>query len=153
MDRVYKEYMKSFKKWIENTDMGFSTVSNLGHGEVESDPFIPDQTHIQHALNISKKIRGFFPAFRQIVKTGAILNAFTLALKNGLPSGNKQPFNYSKDNWLDDEVQNYIAKTVGMDFNQVEIYCTPLKQHFVQIYNNLKGWDSIVNNNLKAGRA
>lgn len=126
--------MKNFKSWLENTkDMGgLSTIANFGHGETESDSFIPDQSHIQHALQISNRIKGFFPVFRQVVKTAAILNAFTNAIKQKI-NGENMPFNYNKDNWLNDEIQAYIAKTVGMDFNQIEQYCLPLKQHFVQI--------------------
>ncbi len=133
--------MNSFKIWLESTDVGFTTVSGGGYGhEIENDPFIPDQAHIQHALNISSRIKGFFPAFRQVIKDGAILNAFSNALKQGFPK-NGEPFNYQKQNWLNDEIQAYIAKVVGMDFRQVEPYCEPLRQSFVQIYNNLKGWD------------
>lgn len=127
--------MKTFKKWIESNFNGISTGSQ-SHPETEYDPFVPDQTHIQHAINISKNIKGFFPAFRNVIKTQAILKSFHNNLQNG-----KNPFNYKKSNWLNDEIQKNIADEVGMEFNQVEPYCEPLRPYFVQMYNNSKSWN------------
>ena len=52
--------MNTFKKWLESTANfnGISTASNAGP-ETEHDPFIPDQSHIQHAIYIKKNKRLF----------------------------------------------------------------------------------------------
>lgn len=129
--------MNTFKKWLESTANfnGISTASNAGP-ETEHDPFIPDQSHIQHAINISKRIKGFFPAFRNVIKTQAILQSFHKNLQNG-----ENPFDYKKSSWLNDEIQQDIADEIGVDINQLEPYCQPLKQYFVQMYNNSKSWN------------
>ncbi len=118
--------MNSFKIWLESTDVGFTTVSGGGYGhEIENDPFIPDQAHIQHALNISSRIKGFFPAFRQVIKDGAILNAFSNALKQGFPK-NGEPFNYQKQNWLNDEIQALQYICHSYTYNIFHPYIQPL---------------------------
>ena len=131
--------MISFKKWLESTDVGFTTTPNLyGTGEVETDSYLPDPMHIAKALSISAQTGGFFQAFRSSIKKESILAAFRDALKM---SKGQSPFNYSKDNWLNDKIQRYIAQRVGMPFQNVEIYCEPLKRDFVNIFNQHKSWD------------
>ena len=137
--------MKSFKYWLEDQNntpnFGNYTTQSMSYPEAEFDNFIPDENHIRHALDISGRIQGFFPAFRSRIKDQAILMAFTDALKMGLPS-NGSPLNYSKSDYLNDEIQQYIAQRVKMPFDQVEPYCERLKSYFVNIIKNMKSnWD------------
>lgn len=137
---IFIDICMTFKDWIEST-ADFSGISTQisGHPETEHDPFIPDQIVIQHALQASKRIKGFFPAFRHVVKIGIILKAFWDALQRKI--GGEIPFNYQKSDWLNDDIQQFIASETGLDVNQVEPYCEPLKHYFVQMFNNTKSWD------------
>lgn len=134
--------MMTFKKWMEISTPAFGVTTLAMHQpETEHDPFVPDETHVQQAINVSQRIKGFFPAFRSVIKTNAILKAFWDALNAGLPKNGEMPFNYSKSDFLNDEIQQYIANAVGMPFDRVEQYSAPLKFHFIQMYNNRTGWD------------
>lgn len=74
------------------------------------------------------------------MKDKMILKAFEDALKKGL-SKNSKPFDYSRQNYLNDEIQKFIADRVGMRFEDIESYCQHLKWDFINIFKNVSGWD------------
>ncbi len=138
--------MQNFKKWIEaqqSTNQGFSspTVLGLNNAEQEYDPYIPDQNHVLLATNFSKKIQGFFPTFRQSIKTRAVLNAFSTALKMGLPKNSNNPFDYNQNTWLNPEITQFMSMQLGLTPAALEPYAEQLKRYFTQIYNNSKSWN------------
>ena len=126
--------------------MGGSTWPGVKGPEIEIDDFMPDQNHVQQAMNVANRIQGFFPSFRKTIKDQAILTAFGKAIDQGLPTGGGTPFNINRpQNYLNDEVQEFIAKSVNMPFDQVEVYCNPLKMHFMDIYQKRhQSWDGNV---------
>ena len=130
-----------FKEWLLSEISSSSMI--LSGPEVEYDQFQPDDGHVQQSLNIVRSIKGFFPAFRSKLKDYMILQAFEEAIKQGFPRNGGSPFNYSKDGWLNDEVQTYVAQRMGMQFQEIEPYCERLRHYFQQIWDESKkkNWD------------
>lgn len=134
--------MENFKQWMNaqnSTNAGFSagTVTGLQNAEQEHDPYVPDQAHILLASKFANRIKGFFPTFRQSIKSRVILNAFSQILSK--LKGN--PFDYNNPSWLNDELEQAIAQQVGLTPDQFSHYSEPLKRYFVQIYNNSRSWN------------
>jgi len=136
--------MRSFKKWMkaQTPQNQATTINSPLPNEVEHDNFAPDDSHIQHALNMSNRVQGFFPAFRSSIKDKMILKTFSDILNSNMLR-NGFPLNYQNRDYLSDEARHHIARIVKLPLGQIEDYTQRLKSHFLELVKEKQrtNWD------------
>lgn len=146
----FKNWFEKEHPWIEVVTANNAQISTMvGNGqETEYDQYSPSITDIQHAINVSNRIKGFFPMLRKNVKAGVIRTIFQNLLESGVLQGT--PFNYQNRNtFLHDGVLASIANSIGLDAAHAAVYVSELRYDFIDLFNKwndkLTGQDTSLN--------